>query len=66
MASGCRPAGHIPHIQLLKPVPASMAPIIHPPTVNLNGLGGGLMPSSGTMRMRWITRPHLRLELEVG
>ena len=31
---------------------ASMAFIIHPPTVNLNGIGGTLVSLSGTMRMQ--------------
>ena len=40
---------HVPPIRLggskgFKPAPASMPPVMHPPTVNLNGHGGGLMP----------------------
>lgn len=39
---------HIPPIRFggskgFKPAPASVNPIIHPPTVSLNGLWGGLM-----------------------
>ena len=40
-----------------KPAPASMAPIIHLPTVNLDGIRGGLMSPAGTMRMQPTARP---------
>ena len=36
---------------------ASMPPVIHPPTVNLNGHGGGLMSPSGNFRMQPTARP---------
>ena len=39
------------------PAPASMVPIIHPPTAGLNGPGGGLMFPSGTMRMQPTASP---------
>ena len=39
---------HVPPIRFwgskgFKPAPASMPPVIHPPTISLNGHGGGLM-----------------------
>ena len=37
-----------------KPAPASMPPIIHPPTI---GLGGGLMSPSGNIRIQPTARP---------
>jgi hypothetical protein len=40
-----------------KPAPASMPPVIHPPTVSLNGPGGGLMSPSGTLRVQPTTPP---------
>ena len=53
---------HIPPIRLggskgFKPAPASMPPVIHPPIVNLNGHGGGLMSPSGNLRMQPTARP---------
>ena len=52
---------HVPPVRLggskgFKPAPASMAPIIHPPTINSNDPGGGLVSPSGTMRMQPIAR----------
>ena len=41
-----------------KPAPASMPPpIIHPPTISLHGLGGGMMSPSGTMMIQPTARP---------
>jgi len=53
---------HVPPVRLggtkgFKPAPASMVPIIQPPTIGLNGPGGGLMSPSGTMRMQPTARP---------
>ena len=60
---------HVPPIRLggskgFKPTPASMPPVMHPPTVSLNGHGGGLMPP---LEISGCSRPRdLHLELEVG
>ena len=62
---------HVPPIWFgasmgFKPAPASMPPIIHPPTVSANGHGGGWYLSlelSGFSRPRGL---HLRQGLEVG
>ena len=54
---------HVPPIRLggskgFKPAPASMPPpIIHPPTISLHGLGGGMMSPSGTMIIQPTARP---------
>ena len=54
---------HVPPIRLggskgFKPAPASMPPpIIHPPTISLHGLGGGMMTPSGTMMIQPTARP---------
>ena len=55
---------HVPPIRLrlggskgFRPAPASMPPVIHPPTVSLNGHGGGLMSPSGNLRMQPTARP---------
>ena len=53
---------HVPPIRVagskgFKPAPAIMPPIIHPPTISLGGLGGGLMSPSGNMRIQPTARP---------
>jgi hypothetical protein len=41
----------------LKPAPASIPPIIHPPTASLNGPGEGLMFPTGAIRIQPTARP---------
>jgi len=53
---------HVPPIRFggsmgFKPAPASMPPIIHPPTVSSDGHGGGLISPSGTIRIQPTARP---------
>jgi len=53
---------HVPPVRFgtnmgFKPAPASILPIIQPPIVSLDGIGGGLMSPSGTIRIQPTPRP---------